>query len=971
MSATASQAESAAISSIPHITSQQDRSRQIFVVSLAVTILATTFVALRIISKTWVVRKVMWDDYITVLAWFFFMALSIAIMIGTHSGLGTVGIDIQSKWIIPLGKITYIFTVFYNPATMTIKLAILFLYRRMSEVQPWFRYGTYATMTIVTLSGVVCTFLAVFQCRPVRSAWHSREEGVCIDMIALFLSTAPINILTDLAILLLPLPILTGLRMEMRQKVALIATFCVGGFVTIVDVVRIAYLQQALLAERIYGDQGTLNASTQFGDYVFFISLSLMWSVIEVAVGLCCSCTLVLKPLVLRVVPAILRKKRDSRMTRQETHALTEMSLSPAKSRSPRSPGFEERGIAVLPAPDEAPHALEITVEDDQDEEGEGAIFDFAEILKQAPPASASKAISANGTRSDPLPLLPADANMDQKDKKRKKRDRSLSVNYGADTNASFFRKRWPTRRSTLSTNQRPHHSQGPTEKFFDFVNMSGNKPLTELSAREALSPILFASILFFLWGFSYGLIGNLNGEVEGLLGYKPQQTLSLNGAYWTAYFIGPTCIGYLALTKKGFRFTFISGLTLYSIGAMAFWPSAVLTSFPGFVISNFLVALGLSTLETAANPFIALAGPGELSEARLLFSQAIQAVGSLSSGLLSQRALFTNVDQMRLFKVQWCYLAVAIFVLILAAVFYYVPLSEATDEDLEIKAHRRFDHAGIEATSKSFNIPTRWLLTVTGIFVMCNYVGSQESIGFTWNSIIQEINPDVDEQWMRTIGQAVFFVSRVISSGACYIGIRPRFVLGTCLLGAFSTSLSSMVLPHGKEATGTMILHMFFEGPIFPLVFAITLRGQGKHTKSTSTGLTAAISAAAFFPAISHTIENMYSNNKRISLALVVVSYGITSFLPIMISLNSNLKKWVDPKWSKKREGDIIAPDHDKTNQSNHQPNYLPETREDLGITSSNSAMVGLGLDLNGGVLKETVSYASMRGIKSFDYGG
>ncbi|WWC71178.1 uncharacterized protein I206_105131 [Kwoniella pini CBS 10737] len=985
--ATASASASAVLASTPHVTSQHDRSDTIFAVGIVMTALATFFVAMRIVSKTWVVRKVMWDDYITVVAWLFFVALAASVITGSRVGLGKSGVDIHPNWVEPLRKSTYTFVVFYNPATMTIKLAILLLYRRMSEVQPWFRYGTYGTMVIVTLAGTVCTFIAVFECRPISAAWSTDSadsDAKCIDVIALFLSAAPVNILTDLAILLLPLPILTSLRMEMRQKVALLGTFLVGGFVTIVDIVRIAYLQQALKAERIYGDHGELNANTQFGDFTYYISFSIMWSFIEISVGLMCSCTLVLKPLILKVVPAILRKSRESGQTHAETYHLTHISnASPEREKSPSSPASpraEERITPVLPNIVEEGELHGSGREKDGGDAKED-MFDFMAILKEEPPQNQTSVVNrGQGQNGNAEDLNAATDEVIRRKRARSKwrpRGRSGSNennNLGTGTQPSILQRLRSKHLSKTTKEPDQHrHTQGPSANFFDFVNMSGKKPLTELGQKEALGPILFVSILFFMWGFSYGLIGNLNGEIEGFLEYQPHQSLGLQSSYWSAYFVGPVTIGYWTLKKLGFKATFVAGLTIYSTGAMAFWPSAVLTSYPGFVISNFLAALGLSILETAANPFIALAGPGEFSEARLLFSQAIQAIGSLASSLLSQRVFFNNVDQYRLFKVQWCYLAVSIFVLILAAIFYYVPLSEATDEDLEIKATRRFEHANISPDCKAFGIPARWFILVGGVFVISNYVSAQESISFAWNYYVRILKPSADLRWMRTIGQGLFFLSRTLASFGCFIGIPPRFILAFCILGAFLTSLLPMVLQSGNGALGVMILHMFFEGTVFPLIFAMTIRGQGKHTKLTSMALVASISGAAVFPAISYKVETDHPNNQLIPLVIIVVLYGSMFFFPITTSFNHNLKRWIDPRWSLKKPGDKIAPDHETPPDQITGPHYDRRTREDLGITSMNSlnsqsGVVGLGLNLNGADLNQATSFGSVRGVRDFE---
>jgi MFS family permease len=222
-------------------------------------------------------------------------------------------------------------------------------------------------------------------------------------------------------------------------------------------------------------------------------------------------------------------------------------------------------------------------------------------------------------------------------------------------------------------------------------------------------------SVLFFLWGFGYGILSAINSEIQSLPGDPPSHTLALHNAYWAAYFFGPLMVGYWVLKRQGFKATFMTGLAIYAAGAMSFWPSSVLHSFPGLFISNFIIALGLSCLEVAANPFIALAGPGELSEARINFAQGIQGIGSIVSPILVQKVLFTEMSQSDLFRVQWCFLAITLFVVFLAVTFFYVPLSEANDDDLEAMALQRLLNADLEQGVKAFGLNARRLLTMDG----------------------------------------------------------------------------------------------------------------------------------------------------------------------------------------------------------------------------------------------------------------
>lgn len=133
---------------------------------------------------------------------------------------------------------------------MATKTSILLFYLGLTKEEPVFRWASYSTLFVVNAAGLALTFLNIFQCRPVGASFENpiSTTASCTDIVTLYLSSAPVNIITDLAIFFLPMPILTGMRLPRKQKIILIVTFSFGAFVAVVDVVRIAYLQNASLA---------------------------------------------------------------------------------------------------------------------------------------------------------------------------------------------------------------------------------------------------------------------------------------------------------------------------------------------------------------------------------------------------------------------------------------------------------------------------------------------------------------------------------------------------------------------------------------------------------------------------------------------------------------------------------------------------------------------------------------------------
>lgn len=185
---------------------------------------------------------------------------------------------------------------------MATKTSILILYLRIAkETQKLFRIASYVTLAVVNIAGVVLTFLNAFQCNPPNAAYTSNTPGTCISIVTLYLCSAPVNIITDLAILVLPIPVLTGIRLPRRQKTILVLTFALGIFVTIVNVIRIYYLQRA------NHDRSIVNTSLGSGsDFSWNASTALMWSVIEVNVGIICACIPTLRPLITQILPSII-----------------------------------------------------------------------------------------------------------------------------------------------------------------------------------------------------------------------------------------------------------------------------------------------------------------------------------------------------------------------------------------------------------------------------------------------------------------------------------------------------------------------------------------------------------------------------------------------------------------------------------------------------------------------------------------
>lgn len=131
----------------------------------------------------------------------------------------------------------------------------------------------------------------------------------------------------------------------------------------------------------------------------------------------------------------------------------------------------------------------------------------------------------------------------------------------------------------------------------------------------------------------------------------------------------------------------FIWGLFLYGLGALLAIPTIMHKSFAGFCVCIFIIGNGLGSLETAANPYITVCGPPKYSEIRINISQAFNGIGTVIAPVLGSYVFFNFDDKRALENVQWVYLAIAVFVFLLAFAFFMAKIPEITDADMAFQA--------------------------------------------------------------------------------------------------------------------------------------------------------------------------------------------------------------------------------------------------------------------------------------------
>jgi FHS family L-fucose permease-like MFS transporter len=314
---------------------------------------------------------------------------------------------------------------------------------------------------------------------------------------------------------------------------------------------------------------------------------------------------------------------------------------------------------------------------------------------------------------------------------------------------------------------------------------------------------------------------------------------------------------------------------------------------FGGFCGSMFIVGSGLSTLEAAANPFIATCGPPRYSELRLTLAQSFQAIGTVVAPVLASQVIFKNVDDTSLQSVQWVYLGIAIFVFLLAGVFFFAPIPEVTDADMADQAEQSANDTEFEdkPLSKQYTL-------FYGVIAQFCYVGAQVAYAGYFINYVTWVRPGTSHATgsnLLAVAQACFAIGRFIASGLMKF-VKPRLVLMFFITGVVLFAVLVMVLK-GNAGIAAISLVLFFESCVFPLIFTLSLRGLGRHSKRGASFLVAAVSGGALFPPVLGAVADALGGNTQHAFFIPLIGFVIAFTFPVYLNVfkRKSLDAWTD----------------------------------------------------------------------------
>ena len=190
--------------------------------------LATLFVALRIYTRLRINRSIGWDDYAALITLPFCIVHGVVLSIATRYGAGLHTRDFSMNLKEQYSRWTFVSVFFYLPSLLGYKISILFLYLRIFNVDNNFRYCTWLVM-FITFGYLFSNFWTqLFMCRPIIKYWKLEIPGHCISYYNADHSYGSLNFITDLMILVLPLPLIWRIQLSLKEKFEVSVIFFLG-----------------------------------------------------------------------------------------------------------------------------------------------------------------------------------------------------------------------------------------------------------------------------------------------------------------------------------------------------------------------------------------------------------------------------------------------------------------------------------------------------------------------------------------------------------------------------------------------------------------------------------------------------------------------------------------------------------------------------------------------------------------------
>ncbi|HEX6803838.1 MAG TPA: sugar MFS transporter [Terriglobales bacterium] len=398
---------------------------------------------------------------------------------------------------------------------------------------------------------------------------------------------------------------------------------------------------------------------------------------------------------------------------------------------------------------------------------------------------------------------------------------------------------------------------------------------------------------LFFMWGFLTVLNDILVPHLKSIFDLNYFRVMLIQFSFFSSYFVFALPWGKV-IDWIGYQKTMVAGLLTMALGAFLFIPAAGVPSFPLFLGALIVLACGMTALQVAANPYVAVLGPSETASSRLNLAQAFNSLGTTIGpylgGVLILSAAPKSADALKQITAEALHIyrqqqasSVKMPYLIFAAVLLALTVAIGRFKLPAMAEATHHAHAANEASLWKYR---HLVLGAVGIFT---YVGAEVAIGsFLINYLSQPSIGNISE--LKASQYVSYYwggamVGRFVGS-AILQKVKTSTVLGTAAIVACLLVTASM-LSFGQAAVWTIIAVGLFNSIMFPSIFTMGIDKLGPRTGDGSGVLIMAIVGGAIIPVVQGAIADRIGIHHAFFLPaicyLYIVYYAFKGSRPVV----------------------------------------------------------------------------------------
>lgn len=392
-------------------------------------------------------------------------------------------------------------------------------------------------------------------------------------------------------------------------------------------------------------------------------------------------------------------------------------------------------------------------------------------------------------------------------------------------------------------------------------ANMSV-KSATTTSATSATytGPLMILTTLFFMWGSLTSLNDVLIPYVQHVFKIELAASMLIQTAFFSAYFVFSIPAAKI-IDWIGYKRAIVVGLFTMVVACLSFYPAAKIPSFPFFLAALIILATGITILQVAANPYVAVLGKPQTASSRLNLTQAFNSLGTtIFPWIGAHLILRTTATALTQSASQEANAVIKLYVYFFATALTLLAIGIALSKLPEMESAEH--HIG-EKINDSVWRHRNLVLGAIGIFV---YVGGEVAIGSSIANYLALDNiggfissntiPDAAARYRAALGEAAKYISfywlgamvgRFIGS-ALLQKIKPGKLLAFASIMA-GLLVTTSVLTNGHTAMWSVLSVGLFNSIMFPCIFTMGIAELGPLTGDGSGILNMAIVGGAVIP--------------------------------------------------------------------------------------------------------------------------